>query len=147
MLRYLNLLRQAIWKCFEHDMLTLAKGAAYSEILTLFPAFLVLASVLGATRHSGNLSRQFVAAVDMIFPPGTASAALSYFQTTGHRSIHVIWSASTISLFAATGVMITWMEGFRRAYKIQKNPWNFWHERLIAFLLVPLSLLPMAFAT
>ncbi len=147
MLRYLVLLRRAAWKAFEHDLLTLAKGAAYSAILTLFPAFLVLASLLGATRETSAFIKQFGAAVDRIFPPGTASAAMTYFQTPKHHPFHVVWSASTISLFAATGVMVTWMEGFRRAYGIQNNPWGFWHERMIAFLLVPLSLMPMAFAT
>ena len=147
MLRYLVFLRRALWKAFEHDLLTLAKGAAYSAMLTLFPAFLVLASLLGATRETSGFTKQFALAVDIIFPPGTASAAMGYFQTPKHHPFHIVWSASTISIFAATGVMVTWMQGFRRAYGIQNNPWGFWHERMIAVLLVPLSLLPMAFAT
>jgi membrane protein len=48
---------------------------------------------------------------------------------------------------AASGVLVSWMSGFRRAYGIQTNPWGFWHERAMAFLLVPLSMIPMAFAT
>ena len=39
------------------------------------------------------------------------------------------------------------MQGFRRAYLIEKNPWNLVKERIIALLLVPSVLLPMCFAT
>ena len=49
-------------------------------------------------------------------------------------------------LTAASGVLVSLMDGFRRAYGIP-NPWGFWRERIMAFLLIPLSLLPMAFAT
>jgi membrane protein len=49
-------------------------------------------------------------------------------------------------LLAATGVMISWMDGFRRAYQVA-NSWGFWKERAIAFSLVFLALVPLAFAT
>jgi membrane protein len=51
-----------------------------------------------------------------------------------------------VMLTAASGVLVSLMDGFRRAYCIP-NPWGFWRERIMAFLLIPLSLLPMAFAT
>ena len=51
-----------------------------------------------------------------------------------------------VMVMAASGVMTSWMNGFRRAYDIQVNTWNFWEERGIALLLVIFGLAPMVFA-
>jgi membrane protein len=48
---------------------------------------------------------------------------------------------------AASGIFVSWMAGFRRAYGIEVNPWGFWKERAMAFLLIPLSIIPLGFAT
>jgi membrane protein len=44
-------------------------------------------------------------------------------------------------------MMLSLMEGFRRAYQLPRHEWNFWVERVIALALIPLCLVPMAFAT
>lgn len=49
-------------------------------------------------------------------------------------------------MLAASGVMISWMEGFRKAYNLP-NSWGFWRERAVAFYLVFLGLIPLGFAT
>src|SRR5436305_14366080 len=72
--------------------------------------------------------------------------ALSFFQSTKHHPARLIFSASVVTILAATGVMISWMEGFRKAYSMQ-NTWGFWKERAVAFYLVFLALLPLGFAT
>ena len=51
-----------------------------------------------------------------------------------------------ITLWTASGVMVSWMEGFRRCYELPKT-WGLVKERLIAFLLVIFALIPMTFAT
>ena len=45
------------------------------------------------------------------------------------------------------GVMLSLMEGFRRAYRLPRGQFGFWRERLVALLLIPSTLLPMLFAT
>ena len=40
MLRFLRLLRLAVWRAFQHDAFSIAKASAYSSILTFFPALL-----------------------------------------------------------------------------------------------------------
>jgi membrane protein len=45
------------------------------------------------------------------------------------------------------GVMLSLMEGFRRAYRLPRGQFGFWKERLVALLLIPSTLLPMLFAT
>jgi membrane protein len=42
--------------------------------------------------------------------------------------------------------MISWMDGFRRAYQLPKT-WNLNQERMVSFLLVFMAGIPMAFAS
>src|SRR5665811_2065656 len=55
-------------------------------------------------------------------------------------------SSAMITLWTASGVMISWMDGFRRCYELPKT-WGLVQERLIAFLLVVFALIPMTFST
>lgn len=143
---HLTRLRRALWQAFMHGQYSVAKAAAYSSILTLFPAFLVMTSVLEASHNTEGFLQQISAAVRFVLPPGSRSAALAFFQTQQHHTARIISSASLVTLLAATGVMISWMDGFRRAYEME-NTWGFWKERLVAVYLVFLALLPMSFAT
>jgi len=147
MLRLLSLFRRAVWRAFQHDAFATAKAAAYSSILTLFPAFLVLASILAISHETATFTREISYAIGRVLPAGTNALALTYFNTSKIRPINVIFSASFVMLTAASGVMVSWMSGFRRAYGIQDNPWGFWKERSMAFLLIPLSIVPLGFAT
>ena len=51
-----------------------------------------------------------------------------------------------LSLWLASGVMISWMEGFRRCYELPKI-WGLVKERLIALSLVILAGVPLSCAT
>lgn len=129
-----------------HGQYSVAKAAAYSSILTLFPAFLVLASALEASHNTDRFLLQISTAVRWVLPPGSRSAALAFFQSQQHHATRIIYSASAVTLLAATGVMISWMDGFRRAYEMP-NTWGFWKERAVALYLVFLALVPLGFAT
>jgi membrane protein len=139
-------LRRAFWQAFQHGQFSVAKGAAYSSILTLFPAFLVVTSILEASHNTEGFLQQISAAVGWVLPPGARSVALSFFQTKQHHATRIIYSASIVTLLAATGVMISWMDGFRKAYGMA-NTWGFWRERMVALYLVMLALIPLGFAT
>jgi membrane protein len=130
-----------------HDAFATAKAAAYSSILTLFPACLALASILAISHETAKFTREISYAIGRVLPAGTTTLALAYFNTGKIRPGRVIFSASLVTLTAASGVMVSWMSAFRRAYGIQENPWGFWKERAMAFLLIPLSMVPMGFAT
>ena len=139
-------LRRAFWQAFMHGQYSVAKAAAYSSILTVFPAFLVLASVLEATHNTATFLQQISTAVRFALPPGSRAAVLAFFQSQQHHTTRIIYSASAVTILAATGVMISWMEGFRRAYEIP-NTWGFWKERAVAMYLVLLTIAPLTFAT
>jgi membrane protein len=50
-------------------------------------------------------------------------------------------------VFAGLGMMLSLMEGFRRAYRLPREAWSFWSRRLRALLLVPIALVPLSLAT
>ena len=145
MLRFLRLLRLALWRAFEHDAFAVAKASAYSSILTFFPALLVLGSVL-ATSHKGEAYlREISYALGRILPAGSATA-IAYLKGTTQRPVNLLISTSLLTLWTASGVVISWMQGFRTAYNLPKT-WGLLKERLIAFSLVILAGIPMTFST
>lgn len=139
-------IRRSFWRAFQHGQFLLAKGAAYSSILMLFPALLVVAGILEASQTTEAFMRKISTAIHWVLPPEPSSVALNFFQSTKHHPTRLIFSASIVTVLAATGVMVSWMEGFRRAYCMQ-NTWGFWKERAVAVYLVFLALIPMCFAT
>ena len=145
MLRFLRLLRLAFWRAFQHDAFSIAKASAYSSILTFFPALLVVGSVLATWRKGAPYMREISYALSRILPAGS-NTAMYFLRGAAQRPVGLLVTASLITLWTASGVMISWMEGFRRCYELPKI-WGLIKERLISFLLVIFALLPMTFAT
>jgi membrane protein len=84
-------------------------------------------------------------AVGRILPAGSA-AALAYLRGTTERSVGLLFTTSLLTLWLASGVMVSWMEGFRNAYELPKS-WGLVKERFISFALVILAGIPLTFAT
>jgi len=139
-------MRLAFWRAFQHDAFAVAKASAYSSILTLFPALLVVGSVLATSRRTEVYLLEISYAIGRILPAGS-NTALAYLRGSSlQRPIGVLISASLITLWTGSGVMISWMEGFRNAYQLPKI-WGLFKERMIAFSLVILAGIPLTFAT
>jgi membrane protein len=147
MTRALEKFRLALLASLSHDVFGNAKAAAYSAILCLFPTILVLTTLLALAPESDSLRGEMRAAFGEVLPSDTMNLLHAYFTNQKIRSEQVVFSAILVSLFAAMGMMHSLMEGFRRAYALPRHEWSFWVERLVAFALVPLCLVPMAFAT
>ena len=145
MLRLLRLLRLAFWRAFVHDAFATAKASAYSSILTFFPVLLIVGSVLANWRKGAPYLREISYALGSILPAGT-NVTLTYLKGAAQHPVSVLTTTAVITLWTASGVMISWMEGFRRCYELPKI-WGLVKERLIAFLLVVFALVPMTFAT
>jgi membrane protein len=107
---------------------------------------LVLAAILAASNQRDLLISLVTRALWRIMPAGTATAAISYFTSTQDRPIPLLVTTSLATLWTASGMMVSWMEGFRQAYTLPRV-WGIVHERLIAIYLVLLSFIPMTFAT
>lgn len=145
--RYSQHLRRAFAKAFGHNAFTIAKAAAYSEILSLFPALLVVATVLAKAPTTDAVRADIHALLVDLLPPDTMDLAQVYFTPSSPRSHRLVISAGVVAVAAAMGVMLSMMEGFRRAYRLPRGGFPFWKERLVALLLIPSTLVPMLFAT
>lgn len=145
MLRLFHLIRLAFWRAFQHDSFAIAKASAYSSILTFFPGLLVLGSILAASRKGQPFLREISYALSRILPAGSGTA-MNYLRGAAQRPVGLLITASLITLWTASGVMVSWMEGFRRCYDLPKT-WGLVKERMIAFALVILAGVPMTFAT
>src|SRR5438046_7951514 len=119
-LRFMRLLRLAFWRAFQHDAFAIAKASAYSSILTFFPLLLVVDSVVAPSDKTEAYLREISYAVGRILPAGSGTA-LAYLKGSAQRPVGVLISASLITLWTASGVMISWMEGFRRSYELPKT--------------------------
>jgi len=143
--RFWRLFRLSMWRAFEHDAFATAKGAAYSSILTFFPFLLVLGSVMATIRRGEVYLREISYALGRILPAGSATA-LAYLRGSTNRPVGLLVTTSLLTMWTASGVIISWMEGFRRAYQLPKT-WGLVQERLIAISLVLMAGLPLTFST
>ena len=143
--RFWRLFRLSIWRAFEHDAFAIAKGGAYSSILTFFPFLLVLGSVMATVRRGEVYLREISYALGRILPAGSATA-LAYLRGSTDRPVGLLITTSFLTMWTASGVIISWMDGFRRAYQLPKT-WGLLQERLIAMSLVLMAGLPLTFAT
>ena len=146
MRQFFNLLKRSLLKAIEHDQFGIAKGAAYSAILTLFPAALLVASILVASQSTEAFVREISYAVGKIMPQGTRSPIQAYFTGAQPRPLGMLISTSAVTLWTASGVMLSWVEGFHKAYEMTRKV-SLVKERLTAFMLVFLAGVPMAFAS
>jgi membrane protein len=143
--RFWRLFRLSVWRAFEHDAFATAKGGAYSSILTFFPFLLVLGSVMATVRRGEVYLREISDALGKILPAGT-SAALSYLRGSPNRPVGLLITTSLLTMWTASGVIVSWMDGFRRAYQLPKT-WGLLQERMIAISLVLMAGLPLVFST
>ena len=144
---FLRSLRIALWQSLGNDVLDGAKATAYSGMLMLFPAFLVLTTVLALIPAGNTLLDEFRMASEQFLPADTMSLLQSYFQAQRAFSFQVLTSATSLSIIAAWGVTSTLMDGFRRAYRLPVHSWSLWQRRVRALLLVPIALVPLSTAS
>src|SRR6266567_1600969 len=103
MLRFFYHLRLAFWKAFEHDAFAVAKAAAFSAILTLFPTVLVLASILSTSNTTESFFREVSHAVGRILPEGTSTAVLQNFTGSKPVKMRLLITTSIFTLWTASG--------------------------------------------
>jgi membrane protein len=147
MLRFLASLRNAVGQALSHDVLNTAKAAAYSGMLLMFPALLVFTTLLAQVPEGTTLVGEIRGVFEQFLPADTMYMLQTYVLNRRIHSAQVVLSATSLSIFAGLGMMLSLMEGFRRAYRLPREAWSFWGRRFRALLLVPIALVPLSLAT
>ena len=138
--RFWGLFRQASIAAYEDNCFGIAKGAAYSSLLAFFPVLASLAAIL-ASVNAGAVARVFTRLLFQVIPPGTEDLVRSQFTARNQRSGWLILTATLLSTWAASGAMMTLMEGFQAAYRLPSGR-PFLKQRGVAILLVFIAAVP-----
>ena len=131
----------------DHDFLNLAQSTAYSAMVALFPALIVAAAIVALLPDTAPVRSQLGAFFNRVLPSDVIPLLEGYFDSHSTKSAQALILAFLLSLTGASSVIVTFMEGFRRANDLPLNCWTFWGRRARAFALVPLSLIPLAIAS
>ena len=140
-----RLLQRSLMTAFDDNCLAIAKGAAYSALLSFFPVLTSAATILvqsGVPFVSNTMEH----ALSQIVPPGSEGLVVQKFRITGARPISLLVVAGLISLWAASGVIKSLIEGFQAAYRVPRNR-SFLRGNLVAMALVLLAAAPLVAAT
>lgn len=145
--KFLRHFRKALFLAIEHDVLNTAKAVAYSGMLVFFPAFIVLTALIAKFPEGTTAVGEIRWVTGQILPADTVHVMLSTIHAHNPHAARLIISGLSLSIFAGLGLMLTLMDGFRRAYRLPRNEWGFWERRARALLLVFVVLIPLALAT
>jgi len=139
--RFWPLVRAASLGLYQDGCFGIAKGAAYSALLSFFPLLTTLAAVL-VQAHAEAVSRTIARLLYDVVPPGTEEVVRTLFIVHGERPKSLLIGAIVLALWAGSGGMMSLMEGFRAVYRIPSER-PFLRERGMATLLVLVSALPV----
>ena len=139
------LLQRCVIAAADDNCFSIAKGAAYSALLSFFPLLTSGAALLVQT-GAGFVSDNIKGFLSQVVPPGTEELVLRQFQVRGARPLVVLVVAALISVWAASSVIKSLMEGFQAAYRVSRNR-NFWLNTGVAISLVLLAALPLLAAS
>jgi membrane protein len=139
------LLRRSLFAAFDDGCLGIAKGAAYSALLSFFPVLTSAATILVQSRAE-FVSTLLEQTLSQIVPPGTEGLVVQQFRVTGARPIVLLVIAGIVSIWAASGVIKSLMEGFQVAYRVPRSR-AFLQQQAVAISLVLLCAFPLICAT
>lgn len=139
------LLQRAFVATYEDGCLGMAKGAAYSALLSFLPVLTAAATILVQVKADA-VSRVISRFLFEVVPPGAEELVEYGFAVRGERPVSLLVLATLVSLWAASGVMASLMEGFQAAYKLPSGR-SMVHGRAVAILLVIVAALPAFLAS
>ena len=133
--------RRAWVAAYEDNCFGIAKGAAYSALLSFFPVLATVTAVL-VQANADAVSDKLV---DLIFeaaPPGTDDLLQTFLTQQGQRPVTLLVVAVILAIWAASGMMMSLMEGFQAAYSLPGGR-PFLKQRGVAAILVICAVLPL----
>lgn len=135
------LLRRTIVASFDDGLFTIAKGAAYSALLSFFPVLTTAATIFIQVRadYVQGAIAQFL---HEVLPPGTEQLVLDQFRNSGRRPVSLLVIAVILAMWAAASVFKSLIDGFNSAYRVPQTRSILAHNgvglMLVFFAAVPL---------
>jgi len=139
------LLQRCAISAADDNQFGIAKGAAYSALLSFFPV-LTSATALLVQTGAVFVSDAVKGFLSEVVPPGTEELVMRQFQARGSRPWLVLVVAAFVSVWAASSVIKSLIEGFQSAYRVPRNR-NFWSNTGVAISLVLLAAVPLVAAS
>jgi membrane protein len=135
------LLRRSLLAALDDGCFTIAKGAAYSALLSFFPVLTTAATVMVQTRAEfvSNTLQKFLSEA---VPPGTEELVVRQFQVKGARPFLLLIVAVLVALWAASSVIKSLIDGFQAAYRVPRSR-SFVRQTGVAVALVIMSAIPL----
>jgi membrane protein len=143
--RFWNYVRVSAVELYNNNGLGISKGAAFSALLAFFPLLTTLAALLVQARADA-VARTIATFLYEVVPPGTEDVVLRLFVVHGQRPVYLLVVAVIFAVWAASGTMMSLMEGFHGIYHTPASR-SFLKERSIAILLVFVSAAPVLVAS
>jgi len=134
------LLRRAFVAAYEDNCFGIAKGAAYSGLLSLFPILTVLTAIL-IQANAQSVVHVIERFAQDVLPPGTEDLVVSRLRDQARRGISLPLIAVIGALWAGSGAMASLMEGFQAAYRIPSGR-PFLKQRAMAGFLLLIGAVP-----
>lgn len=135
------LFRRACIAAYEDNCFGTAKGAAYSALLAVFPVLTTLTAIL-VQANAAAVSRVMSRILFEVAPPGTQDLLQNYLTVRGPRPVMLLVFATVLSIWGASGALISLMEGFQSAYRIPTGR-PFVKQRAVAAALVICAAVPL----
>jgi membrane protein len=117
---YLRILRQSLLAGFDDGFLGTAKAAAYSALLSFFPVLTSAAAILVQTKAE-FVSKTISQFLFEVVPPGAEELVRYQFAVKGQRPLLVLVVAALLSVWAASALVGSLLQGFQKAYQIQRG--------------------------
>ena len=135
------MLHRTLLAAIDDGCFSIAKGAAYSALLSFFPVLTSTATIFvmtGTQSVSGTLTE----VLKRVLPPGTETIVLTQLRARSPKSITLLVAALLFSLWAAASVINSLIQGFDAAYRVPRDR-SYFHQIGVAIGLVFLSAIPL----
>ena len=139
--RFWKLLQLAAMASYRDNCFGIAKGAAYSGLLCFFPVLTTSAALL-VQANADQVARTLARFLYQVVPPGSEDVVRRLFVVQGQRPAYLLIGAVIVAAWAASGAVLSMMEGFRAIYDIPSGR-GFIKDRGMALALVFVSILPI----
>jgi len=143
--RFLGLLRRAVARAFHDNCFGIAKGVAFSAILSFFPGLMVVAGIL-FSQDVGGIVRELSDAMARVLPPDAHRLATQFLFGVDGASQGLLIGAAVVAVWSASGAVLSLTQGLQAAYQAPESRGMLW-GRVVALLLVLLAGMPLLGAT